>query len=149
MIDDYIKKYKIKKKRVPQVKKLFKITQDPRLSTFIVNSTKNDPEIVDYLIDNYIARSKKSKFKNPGAIIYTMFETIQIDYISHKKKTGTEISKELFEFYINSGATKIITLINQVGEQLIFEVVKDHKGTVSFIYKNTIKEYKYFDEKKK
>jgi hypothetical protein len=147
MIDDYIKKYKIRKKRVPQVKKLYEITQDPRLSTFIVNSTKNDPEIVDYLIDNYTARSKKSKFRNPGAIIYTMFETILIDYVSHKQKTGTEIPKDRFDYFINSGAAKIVTLINQVGEQLVFEVVKNDRGETKLFYKDTIKEYKYFDKK--
>jgi hypothetical protein len=142
MIDEYIKKYKIKKKRIPQVKELYNITKDPRLSTFIINSTKREPELVDFLLKNYKKRSKKSKFKDPGAIIYTMFKTLKIDYVSHKMKHGSEVSKEQLDFFINSGAAKMLTLTNAVGDRLIFEVVKNDKGAVKIIYKDTIPEYK-------
>lgn len=139
MIEESIKKYKIKKKRIPQVMALFEITKDPRLSTFIVNSTKSEPELVNYLLDSYKTRSQQSKFKDPGAIIYTMFQTLKMDYISHKKERGQEITKEELNQFINQGAV-IVTLQNRTGETLVIEVVKDDRGT-KFIYKDTIPPY--------
>ncbi|MDD3150799.1 MAG: hypothetical protein PHV68_08180 [Candidatus Gastranaerophilales bacterium] len=139
MIEEYIKKYKIKKKRIPQVKELFRITKDPRLSTFIVNSTKSEPELIDFLLNNYKNASTRSKFKDPGAIIYTMFQTIKIDYISHKREKGHRITKQELDYFIEHG-TKIITLLNSVGETLVIEVVKDDRGTF-FVYQDTVPPY--------
>lgn len=136
MIKNYIKKYKIKKTRIPQVKELFEITKDPRLSTFIINSTKGEPELVDYLISSYKERSKNYKVKEPAAFMHNLFQTLKIDYISQKKISGREISKEQIDHFINMSA-KIITLINSTGDKIVIEVIKDDKGT-KFIYKDTI-----------
>jgi len=142
MIDEAIKKYKIPKKRIPQVKELYNITGDSRLSTYIVKSTKHEPELVDFLIETYKERSRKSKFRNPCAIINTMFKTLKVDFVIHKKQRGTELPQEQFEYFMKSGAVKIITLTNAIGDNLIFEVVKDTHGNVTIIYKDTIPPYK-------
>ncbi len=136
MIENYIKKYKIKKTRIEQVKTLFEITNDPRLSTFIVNSTKTEPELVDYLISSYKERAKNYKVKEPAAFMHSLFQTLKIDYISSKKLRGKEITKEQMDYFINMSA-KIITLTNSTGDKIIIEVLKDDRG-VKFIYKDTV-----------